>query len=1485
MSVVAVRVAESWSSCVVGPRGWRAPAGRGACCALGRAREASAGGGGMAPMPPLSGGGSGGSAPPSPAGAAPTPTASSLLLRGVLSSASGRFFAWNPIKRDAASDEADGSGEQGEEEEIHRKTQRSISESYFAVKGTALVLPHDESMHVYRCSNNNVVAGDIRAHLQSMLYMLRREDTLKMAVKLESAHPAGRTRYLVVVSRTGSLGAEEACLLGIDCNHRTTIGLVIPVWADARITLDGDGGFSVTSSSGHYIFKPVSVQAMWSALQSLHKACAKARECNYFQGGGTHLWVQYYAERIQSDQSCLNEWHAMDDLVSKRPPTPDYDRSRPSQKEETEALIRSKLKELMMSVDLDEVTSKFMRSRLEEELGVSLQEFKPFIDQEMLTILGQMDAATEILEYLYLGSEWNASNLEELKDKGVGHILNVTREIDNFYPGLFDYFNIRVYDDETTEMLKHWDKTYKYIAQAKEQGSKVLVHCKMGISRSASVVIAYVMKAYGWDLRQALDFVKTRRSCIKPNSGFLKQLETYQGILHASKQRHNSIWRSKSETNLKDERPDRGGSRREGRTAATQALTLGTTGGVRGGPSDGTGRAGGSGGGMVGGSHSLLIPGSVSRPKSWSPDDLASDAYFAASNNNGSNHSDSLPTPCHADIVPRRTKPPRKRIGRPRYGTDPACYTIPPMSTPAAQQANATEQEKNARNTAANGVKSILLLAPPAAAKCPPAVASIGDEEQDAGLRRVASVKDRICELESQAGVPKAAVAAGVKPATKPELPKSGAVEPLAAVRPNKQPPGVLCGPSKAGTSEDGLVTLYSCLPTCGEGESSSEPLRDVQPVASQMKPLTPKHTAVIVKSSSTPSTWTLGGGAGDADKELELVSTAAEPAPERAPTTPKEATFSWVLRRSTEDKALATTGGLGGTTTQRPATDVGSPASSSQASGHLAGRHPSPHCDAEESIAGTTKPSVEICKLQVGFGEEKSASTAADLCRDTVAVVTPHSPLVAELQVDGKKTERLEERTGAPLEWGKGQLPRCPLRKRPCLEEKSFARALCLEGGAFPSQTRSTPSTPPEQLPPGSCTPSRQILRSQSLRCEHRPRSLALPAATTPPCTGKRSPPSIFAAQKGEVQAAPVFPSDPEIRHSMSTPSVMEAVNEVLCETRQAISNAMHLLPRSRTPAETYSLPQVSSQGLEHVESEAALSEPSEVPQVGIVRQQRAVLEGLQPARTATTAATAATHSKPPTGDSVARSKKEQARIIKELGSTMLPSAVAATDSPSSCSSADQQQQTEDDESALGVVKRLTKELEAKARNGKTKPPGIAERLVIVERSAGDSHESLHGSGGGGSSSTPNSPVCERHGSGPPPRGFRAFSEGRPGFEPLPAAAPPTPHRCTSLDADRLRRLTATRSIAALLAARVPRDGEPPPPQPPPLVAGTPTVALIATLPAPPPMGIISTANNPNTALPGGLQRKVRKQQGKTHPLSKLTVRQRHANPLYNTM
>lgn len=67
----------------------------------------------------------------------------------------------------------------------------------------------------------------------------------------------------------------------------------------------------------------------------------------------------------------------------------------------------------------------------------------------------------------------------------------------------------------------------------RKSGQAVLVHCKMGVSRSASTVIAYAMKQQYWTLEVALNYVRDRRSIVKPNEGFMKQLQTYSGILSA----------------------------------------------------------------------------------------------------------------------------------------------------------------------------------------------------------------------------------------------------------------------------------------------------------------------------------------------------------------------------------------------------------------------------------------------------------------------------------------------------------------------------------------------------------------------------------------------------------------------------------------------------------------------------------------------------------------------------------------------------------------------------------------------------------------------------------------------------------------------------------------------------------------------------------------------------------------------------------------
>ncbi|XP_044294319.1 protein phosphatase Slingshot homolog 3 isoform X2 [Varanus komodoensis] len=339
-----------------------------------------------------------------------------------------------------------------------------------------------------------------------------------------------------------------------NCLAGCTLGMVLPLWSDTQVFLDGDGGFSVTSGGQTRIFKPISVQTMWSALQVLHKACSEAICNNYFPGGSALSWTEWYQKAVTSEQSCINEWLAMSDLESVRPSSSAVFSEQPTAREMTERMIRAKLREVMATTDLENITSKEIRTELEQRVGCSLKDYKEFIDNEMLLIMAQMDRPSRIFDYLYLGSEWNAANLEELQKNRVTHILNVTREIDNFFPEHFTYMNVRLYDEENSQLLPYWKETYSFISSARDQGFQVLVHCKMGVSRSGSTVVAYAMKEYGWSLEQALRYVQERRPIVHPNPGFMRQLEFYQGILDAS--RHSSLWEQKAVDTQAEASPD-----------------------------------------------------------------------------------------------------------------------------------------------------------------------------------------------------------------------------------------------------------------------------------------------------------------------------------------------------------------------------------------------------------------------------------------------------------------------------------------------------------------------------------------------------------------------------------------------------------------------------------------------------------------------------------------------------------------------------------------------------------------------------------------------------------------------------------------------------------------------------------------------------------------------------------------------------------------
>jgi len=150
---------------------------------------------------------------------------------------------------------------------------------------------------------------------------------------------------------------------------------------------------------------------------------------------------------------------------------------------------------------------------------------------------GEAHFNLHIVNYVEVGSRsvWGNSILviNAFSFFRITHILNVTLEVDNFFPDDFIYKNIRLYDIESSDLLPHWNNTWKFINEARKSSGKCLVHCKMGISRSGATVVAYLMKEMQWQKSESLEFVKECRSIVHPNPSFLRQLDEYGGILSA----------------------------------------------------------------------------------------------------------------------------------------------------------------------------------------------------------------------------------------------------------------------------------------------------------------------------------------------------------------------------------------------------------------------------------------------------------------------------------------------------------------------------------------------------------------------------------------------------------------------------------------------------------------------------------------------------------------------------------------------------------------------------------------------------------------------------------------------------------------------------------------------------------------------------------------------------------------------------------------
>ena len=135
----------------------------------------------------------------------------------------------------------------------------------------------------------------------------------------------------------------------------------------------------------------------------------------------------------------------------------------------------------------------------------------------------------EIIENLWLGNERASNNIPNLKDKGIKKVLTVMNYFEgpNYGNQFFKQKRVNVEDICRQNIIQYFGECLNFI----KGDEKILVHCMVGSSRSATIVIAYLMWIKKWKLEQALKYVQEKRPIVEPNEGFLKQLEMFEELL------------------------------------------------------------------------------------------------------------------------------------------------------------------------------------------------------------------------------------------------------------------------------------------------------------------------------------------------------------------------------------------------------------------------------------------------------------------------------------------------------------------------------------------------------------------------------------------------------------------------------------------------------------------------------------------------------------------------------------------------------------------------------------------------------------------------------------------------------------------------------------------------------------------------------------------------------------------------------------------
>jgi dual specificity MAP kinase phosphatase len=136
---------------------------------------------------------------------------------------------------------------------------------------------------------------------------------------------------------------------------------------------------------------------------------------------------------------------------------------------------------------------------------------------------------------LYLGDRFQAECECVFQQLKFTHVVNATEGVPNKFEARgVQYLRVGVQDSEEAEISRHFNAAHNFIDQFlssiddSDKTVVVFVHCAQGISRSATIVLMFLMRKYNLSFESALRYLKSQRYVVEPNPGFLRQLKLYQ---------------------------------------------------------------------------------------------------------------------------------------------------------------------------------------------------------------------------------------------------------------------------------------------------------------------------------------------------------------------------------------------------------------------------------------------------------------------------------------------------------------------------------------------------------------------------------------------------------------------------------------------------------------------------------------------------------------------------------------------------------------------------------------------------------------------------------------------------------------------------------------------------------------------------------------------------------------------------------------------